>query len=149
MTRDELTQAYVEWLERYDWNFFGTLLFPIPDISPRRANRIFEQWIYEMKNEEGTKKFCWFRVTERGAFGDHFHYHILVGGLREGSRLPWLVRWGQLAGHAVLTYHRRSGGATRYILKTLRPGQDFEIDFELPRVASKQNASVPTKKAKS
>lgn len=148
MTRDELMEGYVELLQRFKWNFFGTLLFSIPDISPRRANRVFHQWISEMKNEDGTKKFRWFRVTERGAFGDHFHFHILVGGLKEGSRLPWLVRWEQLAGHAVLTYHRRSGGATRYILKTLRPGHDFEIDFDLSRADSKKKSSGANKKEK-
>ncbi len=136
MKRDELISGYVEWLSCFKWNFFGTLTFRRPDISTQRANQIFQQWIGEIKNDDGTTKFRWFRVTERGAFGDHLHFHVLVGGLRSGTRHYWVYRWQELAGDASISYYSRFGSAVRYVVKTARPGRDFEIDFDLPRKAT-------------
>jgi hypothetical protein len=132
MTRDELISGYVEWLSRFKWVWFGTLTFRRPDLPVGKAKQIFKKWISEIKADDGADDFHWFRVTERGAFGDHLHFHVLVGGLQNGSRLPWVVRWNELAGDASLTYYFRSGGASRYIVKTARPDRDFEIDFHLP-----------------
>jgi hypothetical protein len=95
------------------------------------ANRIFRKWISEIEDEDGARNFHWFRVTERGAYGDNLHFHVLVGGLRSGSKYPWIVRWNELAGDALITYYFRSGGATKYIVKTARPDRDFDIDFNL------------------
>ena len=131
MTRDELISGYVEWLSRYRWVWFGTLTFRIPDLPTWKANRIFKQWISEIEAEDGADDFHWFRVTEHGAYRDNLHFHVLVGGLRNGSKWPWLLRWNELAGDASLTYYLRSGGASQYIVKTARPDRDFEIDFDL------------------
>ncbi len=141
-----LTDAWVELLSRYRWCWFGTLTFRgYPPL--RKAHRLFHAWITELRDEDGAKDFHWFRVTERGAYGDNIHFHVLVGGLRNGSKYPWMVRWNELAGDALLTYHHRSGGAAKYIVKTVRPDRDFECDFDLSRADRKQKSSGPNKKA--
>lgn len=131
ITAEQLIVGYSQWLLRFRWNFFGVLTFRNRSLSLSKADRVFRQWISELEDADGTANFRWFRVTERGAFGDNLHFHVLVGGLRNGSRVPWVARWNELAGDALITYHFRSGGAAKYIVKTARPDRDFEIDFKL------------------
>lgn len=129
MTSKQLIDGYATWLSKFSWNWFGTLTFRNHKLPFWRANRIFQDWIFEIEMGAGTGSFRWFRVTERGAYGDNLHFHILVGGLRDASKWPWTVLWNEMAGDALITYYFRSGGATKYIVKTARPGRDFEIDF--------------------
>lgn len=131
MTSKQLIDGYAGWLSRFKWNWFGTLTFRVPDLPLWRANRAFKEWISEIEDTDGSHTFRWFRVTERGAYGNNLHFHVLVGGLKNGSKWPWIVRWNELAGDALITYYFRSGGATKYIVKTARPDRDFEIDFAL------------------
>jgi hypothetical protein len=131
LTREKLISGYGDWLSRFKWNLFCTLTFRIPDLPTWKANQIFKQWIWEIKHKDGSDDFHWFRVNEHGAYGDNLHFHVLVGGLRNGSKWPWIVRWNELAGDALITYYFLSGGASRYIVKTARPDRDFEIDFDL------------------
>jgi hypothetical protein len=140
VTREDLICAYADWLSSFEWIFFGTLTFREPEISLRKANQLFDRWIHEIEAAEGTKDFRWVRVAERGAFGDNLHFHCLVGGLRNGSKWNWLLRWKEMAGEAFISYYFRGGGATRYMLKTLRPGHDFEIELHLPPPATANKA---------
>ena len=131
MNTKQLIDGYEEWLTRFNWAWFGTLTFrDYPTLN--RANSLFKKWISEIEKEDGTSDFRWFRVTERGAFNDNIHFHVLVGGLRKGSKWPWIFRWEELAGGSSIAYYFRSGGAARYVVKTAQPGRDFEIDFHLP-----------------
>lgn len=130
MTRNELIDAYEGWFSEQRWQLFGTLTFR-GSPSPFRADNIFRRWISEMEENDGTKSFRWVRVTEHGAFGDNLHYHVVIGGLRDGCKWPWLLLWGELAGSADIFYYIPNAGGLRYMLKTARPDRDFEIDFEL------------------
>jgi len=132
MKKLELINAYEGWFARYKWNLFGTLTFRRRDIPYWMADRTFWTWIIEIDNADGRDDFRWVRVTERGAFDDNLHFHVLVGGLKNGSKWPWLVRWQELAGDAVLSYYfLRSRTAIRYLVKTARPDCDFEIKYDL------------------
>jgi hypothetical protein len=131
VTKQELIDAYEDWLSSYHWSLFGTLTFR-ESPSSARADRLFRHWISEMKQTDGTDSFHWVRVTEHGSFGDNLHFHVLIGGLRDGSKFPWMLRWDELAGSADIFYYRPYAGGMRYMLKTARPDCDFEIDFELP-----------------
>lgn len=130
MKKEELVSSYEEWFSQHHWSLFGTLTFR-GSPSSSKADRIFRNWIAEMKRSDGTNNFHWVRVTEHGSFGDNLHYHILIGGLRDGSKWPWMLRWDELAGSADIFYYRPHAGGLRYMLKTVRPGRDFEIDFDL------------------
>ncbi len=85
-----------------------------------------------MKREDGADYFRWVRVTERGSFGDNLHFHVLIGGLRDRSKWPWILRWEELAGDCIISYYRPFAGGIRYMLKTASPDRDFEIEIELP-----------------
>jgi hypothetical protein len=130
MNKAEIIEAYEEWLNRYQWNLFGTLTFR-DSPSSLKADRIFRRWISEMKSDDGTNGFRWVRVTEHGSFADNLHFHIVIGGLRVGCKWPWLLRWDELAGSADIFYYRPHAGGLSYMLKTARPDREFEIDFDL------------------
>jgi hypothetical protein len=134
MTRDDLIGAYESWLSEHRWGLFATLTFRgFP--SAAKADRIFRQWISEMRLQDGRSDFRWVRVTERGACGDNLHFHVLIGGLHDGSKWPWLLRWDELAGNADIFYYRHHAAGIRYMLKEVHPDRDFEIEIELPPIA--------------
>jgi hypothetical protein len=131
MNRKDVIDGYEEWLKRFRWSLFGVLTFRRL-LPSSRAKRLFHQWIDEMRRADGAADFRWVCVTERGSFGDYLHFHILIGGLRVGSKWPWLFRWNEMAGECWLSYYHSRDGGLRYMLKKARPGHDFEIDMELP-----------------
>lgn len=134
MNRDELIGAYESWLSKQHWSLIGTLTFRgYPSAS--KADRIFRQWISEVREQDGARDFRWVRVTEHGACGDNLHFHVLIGGLRDGSKWPWLLRWDEVAGSADIFYYCPHAGGIRYLLKTASPERDFEIEIELPAIA--------------
>ncbi len=139
MNRDELIGAYESWLNQFHWSLYCTLTFRSAP-SSSKADRIFRQWISEMKEEDGRDDFRWVRITEHGACGDNLHFHAVIGGLHNGSKWPWMLRWDELAGSADIFYYRPYAGGIPYMLKTVHPNRDFEIDFELPPTAKPTNA---------
>lgn len=129
MNVEKLREGYLEWLSWYKWQWFATLTFRgSPSFS--KADRIFRLWIDEIRSAVGTGYFSWFRVTERGAFSDNLHFHLLVAGMRDSSKWHWFFRWEELAGEADIAYFISSGGALEYSLKTLRTDADFEVEYE-------------------
>jgi hypothetical protein len=135
MKREELIDAYESWLKHFRWSLYATLTFRGTP-SSSKAGRIFRQWISEMKEVDGRDDFRWFCVTEHGAFGDNLHFHAVVGGLHDGSKWPWMLRWDELAGSADIFYFNPYGGGIAYMLKTAHPNRDIEIEFELPSNAA-------------
>lgn len=131
MTRQELIAGYEEWFCTKRWHLFGTLTFAAMP-SPSRADSIFRRWISEIKSTDGTSDFSWVRVAEHGADGQNLHYHVLVGGWAGESKWPWVLRWNELAGDCIISYYDPNGGGLRYLLKTVQPNRDFEIEFEFP-----------------
>lgn len=149
MNKNNLIDAYEDWLAKQHWSLFGTLTFRSSP-STSRADRIFRQWITEMEKEDGTDGFRWVRVTEHGAADDNLHFHILVGGLRSGSKYPWILRWNELAGDCLISYFHPYAGGLRYMLKTASADRDFEIEIELPPItAARKPRSTQTRRISS
>jgi hypothetical protein len=100
--------------------------------SLNKALHIFDTWLREIEQQYGTPSFRFFRVTEYGALRINIHFHILVGGIRpkSGDRYMAILRWQELAGEGNISSFAGRNGIF-YILKTLRPGRDLEIDFRL------------------
>lgn len=152
MKREELVDAYEEWLSRYDWEWFGSLTFRG---YPRRAKaeRLFNQWTSEVRRAEGASDFRVVRVGEVGSAGDNLHFHVLVGGLRPGrsdarTRMRWTRRWFELAGDALIGTFDEERGGIRYVLKSLEPDRDFDIDISLkPEPLANDRKSRKRKKA--
>jgi hypothetical protein len=140
MNKRAVISGYLEWFSAYSWNWFGTLTFRgYPPVT--KAKRLFDLWITEIEETYGTKDFRWVRVTEYGAEKINVHFHILVGGLhlRPACRFKAMFRWQELAGEANITSFIGHRNGVSYMLKTHRPGRDFEIDFRLqpaPKVRS-------------
>lgn len=129
--RTELLNAYSSWIRGYSWTWFGVLTFRG---YPRRhkADRLFRQWVSEVQSADGAKDFRWVRVTEFGADGRNLHFHILVGGLLDGSKYEWMFRWDEIAGEADIYYYVALLNGVEYVLKTLSLDRDFDIDFHFP-----------------
>jgi hypothetical protein len=133
MTKAELIDAYEDWLLQYHWHLFATLTFRT-SASISKANRLFLRWIKEMRDADGDNDFRWARVTEYGAFGDNLHFHALIGGLRDGCKWPWVLRWDELAGDSWISYYIACGGGIRYMLKGANPDRDFDFDADFGEV---------------
>jgi hypothetical protein len=129
-TKVELTEAYAEWLARYEWDWFVTLKFN-GNPSRHRADKLFRAWVseIELSNQHPIR---WARVAERGAFGDHLHFHVLVGGLRKKLYNPWKRRWLELGRGIDLREYSPDLKGIFYILKSADPEADFDIDMHLP-----------------
>jgi hypothetical protein len=137
MNREQLIDGYLEWLSKYKWAWFGTLTFRgYPPLG--KALQCFNKWLGELKEKEDTRDFRWVRVTERGAEGFNVHFHVLIGGLRSGSKYEWMARWQEIAGEAEISYFHAHQQGIRYILKTVELGKAFDIDFDLGPTAGEK-----------
>jgi hypothetical protein len=130
MTKDELISECTEWLSRIRWNWWGTLAFRHP-VSEGKAALIFKEWVGDLRAEYQTDNFRCFWVTEFGAYGRNRRFYILAGGLREAGKEPALLSWDELAGRAVLSDYIARPNGMRYVLRTLLPDRDLNIDFIL------------------
>jgi hypothetical protein len=134
VSKRDLIASYGAWLKRYRWNLFGSLTFAgFP--SRRKAQEQFDWWIAQIQSEAGTRNFRFVQVTERGASGENIHFHFLIGGLRNDweQRLgTWRKRWQDNAGAAVMGKYEPKKPGIFYLLKTLLPDRDFDVNIKLP-----------------
>jgi hypothetical protein len=130
--RIQVEQNYEEWLSTYDWKWFATLKMTKGRPSRQACISAFEAWINEVQTSEGSSRFRWARVVEKGSCGDNLHVHVLVGGFR--NRIAhWSRRWEELGGDALIQRFDPDRGAIKYILKTIDRDGDLDIDFHLPQ----------------
>jgi hypothetical protein len=130
--REVTIQQYKTWLEEFRWNWYATLKLTSGAPTDRRAERLFGQWIEELGKAEGTSRFRWFRVLERGFAGDNPHFHVLIGGLRNRNRY-WEKKWSDLGGNALITPFDPTQKGILYMLKSVDENGDIDCDFKLPR----------------
>jgi hypothetical protein len=136
MKKQQLVEAYATWLDKFDFDWFGTLTFRG---YPRRgkAERVFRGWTEELARKRAAHQLFWVRVAEHGAYADNLHFHFLLGGLKFGTDpTDWEDRWCELAGAADIREFDPSKGGIHYLLKTLLPDRDFDIEFDLPQARS-------------
>lgn len=103
----------------------------------------FDLWITELEKEQGTDQFKYVRVIETGAYRDNEHIHLLVGGLKKQARLfpgEWRDRWEKIAGRAAIVRYDPARAGVFYMLKTLDPADDFDIDLRLPAQTEKETS---------
>jgi hypothetical protein len=144
MKNGEWLEDLMDWLEAYPWQWFVTLTSR-PGLSEAQARWRLLRWAEELQENLGTKTFHWVGVPENGVTGLHFHYHLLVAGLKPGcgatERLSWMRRWWKLAGDAQIEDFRAGSGGVRYILKSVGPNDFDKIEFHLATRASIQTES--------
>lgn len=129
-----IEDSYANFISEWDWQWFATLTFR-GLASKSRAERRFEEWINTLKCEVGHTRFRYVRVTERGETAG-LHFHLLVGGLRNTSPNRWIRLWEKLGGDAQIEAFDEEKNGIRYILKTLSPDGDIDIEFEFPHLAN-------------
>ena len=134
--REVAIQEWRRWLEEFRWTWFCTLKITSGIPSTRRAKQMCENWISELRRDEGGKDFRWFWVLERGADGSNLHFHLLVGGLRNRMKL-WETRWKDLGGNAVITKFDPDQKGILYILKDMDTEGNIDCDFQLGEPDSK------------
>jgi hypothetical protein len=113
-----------------DWKWFGTLTFR-GSPSHGKAHGLYGQWFRELEQKEGRPNSINFvRITERGSFGGHVRFHILIGGSQIGFKWDWILRWAELGGEdALLSYYR--SGFFRYVLKATNDDSDLDISMAI------------------
>jgi hypothetical protein len=121
VTKQDLIDYYERWLGHYTWSLVAKLACRgAPSFTS--ADRLFRVWVEEMRRKDGTREFCWVRVTEYGydrktSYHYVLYFHVLIGGMRIGAKKPWIARWEELAGDSSISYHQPPGGIIRYMLK--------------------------------
>lgn len=135
--REDIIQSYRQWLEQYSWDWFGTLKVDSGIPSVRRAKKMCDDYISNLRQAEGDDDFHFFRVLERGIGGSNFHFHLLIGGLRD-RRKVWEQKW---KGDAQLSDYKPNQKGILYALKDMDDEGDLDCDFDLPD-GKKINAPV-------
>jgi RNA recognition motif. (a.k.a. RRM, RBD, or RNP domain) len=126
--RENTIQTYRQWLEKYSWDWFGTLKVDSGMPSIRRAKKMCDDYISNLRQAEGDEDFRFFRVLERGTGGSNLHFHLLIGGLRD-RRKVWEQNW---KGDALLSEYKADQKGLLYVLKSMDNRGDLDCDFTLP-----------------
>ena len=141
--RDELTEAWSSFLDRWPWDWFATLTFRGDAVHPETAEKRFRVWIskinrtlYGPRWAKHGKGVRWVRALERQRRGV-VHFHALIGGDRlvELRRLTWMDKWDELAGFARIEPPRSSEAVRRYCAKYVIKGGEIDMGGPL-RVSS-------------
>lgn len=130
--REELIQAYAEFLDREVWWWFFTLTMGSGRPSRRRADLKFREWIKELREKHGSKRFRFFRVIETALHRNNPHIHGLVGGLRDRRR-EFEERWAKIGGgDAKIEMYDPDKKAIFYMMKEMDDDLNLDLDFDIP-----------------
>lgn len=134
--RRQLLDEYAAWLAHYTWDWFGTGTFG-KNVSAPVAKHAFDSFAKSIRVNVGNQDFGFVRVLEHGPRDARVHVHFLVCGIKKTKRnfpYVWAQRWRRRYGFAVIDTFDPKRGGIRYLLKSLLPDADFDIDMELPEV---------------
>jgi len=132
--RQDLKLAWVEFLEKWTWDWFCTFTFR-DLIHPEKADKLFRVWIckinrtlYGSRWYKHGKGIQWVRALEMQRRGV-LHYHALIGGVgvQDLRRLTFMDEWDELAGFARITPVESANGVIGYVCKYVL--KDGEIDL--------------------
>lgn len=128
---DEIVKAYEDWFSKFNWAWMCTLTFKRP-MRTQAAEKRLGRWLQDLQMQAGRKDFRYVCVKERGAYDDHLHFHLLIGGLKKGKDFSrWQQEWERKEGSArVLPFNGNKQGIS-YLLKTFLPDRDFEVKISL------------------
>lgn len=137
--RDELHQAWAQFLSTQDWQWFITFTFK-EEIHPEAADKLFRVWVNKLNKSIYGKRWRkkpsggvkWVRALEwqkRGVL----HYHALMANLGYASRAQWAAEWTKLGDDSkagfirIDTYSDDLGGAEAYLSKYVAKDGDIDI----------------------
>jgi len=142
--RRPLESAWVEMIQRHDWQWFATFTFR-EEVHPEKADKLFRLWcalLDEMhlgknwsRKNKAPHRLQWVRGLEwqkRGVL----HYHALIRNLppyRDGleHRQFCAGEWDKLAGFAYILPVAEIGGVAGYISKYCSKGGEVDFSFNV------------------
>ena len=124
-----LRLAWVDLLNRYNWDWFATLTFRDLPKSYTAINRT-KKWLTAIKKQE-KRPISYFMCMEWTKVQNRPHTHLLIGNLEEVRRDKWWFTWYTWYGRArILPYDSRLGAGyylTKYVVKDVYQSGMFEI----------------------
>lgn len=133
-SRRELVDAWVEFLSRWEWDWFLTLTFRA-NVHPEAADKAFRLFVSQINRElfgprwyKHRRGIRWVRALEMQR-RDVIHYHALFGGagLSDLRRLFWMDRWNEIAGYARIEEPRDVALVHGYVAKYVTKGGEIDL----------------------
>jgi hypothetical protein len=118
-----------EWLNGAEWDWYTTHTFRVSYVSHKAADRHWQSWLNTLNQAcwvGGLERPFYFRVTEYQDRGT-LHYHSLIGGVGDMSRLLFKDIW-ELHGFARVEKYDPGRGANFYVGKYLTK-EDGDMRF--------------------
>lgn len=114
-----LRLAWVDLLNRYNWDWFATLTFRDLPKSYTAVNRV-KKWLVAIQKDE-KRPLGYFMATEWFKTRECPHFHLLMGNLEDVRRDKWWQVWFTWYGrNRILPYDKEKGAGyylTKYIVK--------------------------------
>jgi len=114
----EIRQAWVNFLNKFVWDWFATLTFADPPKTYTAENKL-NAWIKAIEREE-KRKIGYFKAMEFTKQGVP-HFHLLMGNLQGVERSKYWGLWFSKNGRArILPYNSKLGAGyylTKYVVK--------------------------------
>ena len=124
-----LRLAWVDLLNRYNWDWFATLTFRDLPKTYTAINRT-KKWLIVIKKEE-KRHIPYFMCLEWTRLQNRPHIHLLMANLEGIRRDKWWSTWYTQYGAArILPYNKKLGAAyylTKYVVKDIYQSGMFEI----------------------
>lgn len=125
-----LRLAWVDLLNRYDWDWFATLTFRDLPKTYTAINRT-KKWLTAIKKQE-KRSISYFMCMEWTKVQNRPHTHLLIGNLEGVRRDRWWFTWFTWYGRArILPYNKELGAGyylTKYVVKDIYQSGMFEIE---------------------
>ena len=123
---------YMKLFEKCDWDLWGRLSAPSGPGSRRQIIDKLEGWMDDLQDDEGEEDLRWVRTYEKGLDGDDDSVRILIGGLRNRTRL-WQGQWSSDPLMSRLHDFNEFNGddAMRYVLDLRHKRRELDIKYKL------------------
>jgi hypothetical protein len=131
-----LRDAWIVFLGRWQWEWFGTFTFRA-EVHPEAADKRFRVLCSKINRElygpRWYKKRAgvpWVRALEYQRRGV-IHYHALFAGVQDLRRFSWMEEWDRLAGFARIEPIRMADAVQRYVSKYVIKGGEIDLGGSL------------------
>lgn len=124
-----LRLAWVDLLNRYNWDWFATLTFRDLPKSFAAVNQV-KKWLTAIQKDE-KRAIGYFMATEWFKTRECPHFHLLMGNLEDVRRDKWWQVWFTWYGrNRILPYDKEKGAGyylTKYVIKEENDSALFTI----------------------
>ena len=139
--QNPLQAAWVDFLDPYVWDWFGTLTFE-DAVHPERANKLYRKFTNDLNRDLYGRRWSqkshggvfWVRSSEYQIRGV-LHYHFLMSAIKDlntsARRLSWMDYWYSLAGIARIEAVAKHAAAVMYVTKYVIKGGVIDLSPNL------------------